>query len=236
MRVIITGSREADNPIMLVDAVRKSRFNITTVISGNARGADQLGERYAVKHGIPLEKYPADWGKYGKSAGYLRNCEMVEQSEALIALWDGESKGTEHMINLAERKGLYVHAYYYDDLIQTSSFLSKGINIAIKPPSWFQGDSYPELLPHWSFLNEYKQTGDKLTYTNAYYELVLNKLDPFKVWNDLAGQTLLCWCRSGDFCHRRIIACWLEMRLGVFVPEKMTSSQLSTGYGRNKAW
>lgn len=224
MRVIIAGSRKFNNPAILYDAVRKSGFDITTVISGTARGADQLGEQYARHHNLGLGRYPADWDKYGKSAGYRRNAVMADNADGLIALWDGQSKGTEHMIKLTESKNLHVFCYCYSDLIQTSTFhkcRDNGLNIAIKPPSWFRGDSYPDLFPRWDFLNDYKRTGDMTAYTNAYYNQILSKLDPFSVWSTIKGQTLLCWEKPGDFCHRRIVAGWLEMNLGVFVPERV---------------
>jgi hypothetical protein len=83
----------------LENAIRKSKFKITTVLSGTARGADRLGEQWAEKNGIPVEHYPADWnGPHGKAAGFKRNDLMASKADALIALWDMQSKGTEHMI------------------------------------------------------------------------------------------------------------------------------------------
>ncbi len=112
MRVIIAGSRCACSMQELETAIRKSRFKITTVISGAARGADRLGERWAEQHGIPIERYPADWDEYGKAAGHIRNKEMAECADALIALWDGTSRGTENMIVLAVNLGLKRHVEY----------------------------------------------------------------------------------------------------------------------------
>jgi|ERR1039458_1423661 hypothetical protein len=73
----------------------------TLIISGAARGADALGERWACEHAIPLVRMPADWDAHGRRAGYLRNLEMAKQAQALIALWDGTSRGTAHMIETA---------------------------------------------------------------------------------------------------------------------------------------
>lgn len=78
------------------------------IVSGAARGADRLGERYAKENQIPIKSMPADWDTYGKSAGYLRNKDMAEYGTCLVAFWDGESKGTMHMIKLAGDKGLDV--------------------------------------------------------------------------------------------------------------------------------
>jgi len=111
MRTIIAGSRENVTYENVTDAVISCGFNPTVIISGTARGADQLGERFAKEHGIPVEQFPADWNKYGKSAGYRRNEQMAEHAEALVAVWDGVSRGTMHMIEIAKRKGLVVHVF-----------------------------------------------------------------------------------------------------------------------------
>lgn len=79
-----------------------------SIISGHAAGADALGERYALEHGIDMELYPAEWTKYGRMAGAIRNDEMASSSGALIAFWDGKSRGTKIMIEKARKKGLTV--------------------------------------------------------------------------------------------------------------------------------
>ncbi len=96
---------------------------------------------------------------------------------------------------------------------------NNGINIAIKPVTGFKGPSYPELYPQWSFLLKYKEDGDEDAYTKEYYKLVLNRLDPNKVYEELKDKTLLCWERRGTFCHRRIVAGWIENETGMIVPE-----------------
>ncbi len=111
MKTIIAGSRELDSYLILSGVIRKIDWEITEVISGTARGADRLGERWAKNHNIPLKKYVANWRRYGNKAGILRNIEMAEYADALIALWDGESKGTKHMIEIARKKNLKVYVY-----------------------------------------------------------------------------------------------------------------------------
>lgn len=109
MRVIIAGSRHCHDYDVVCQAVRDSGFDITTVISGGADGVDSLGERYASEHGIPCERHPADWGKYGRAAGPIRNREMAQCADALIAVISGTSKGTRNMIKLANDAGLSVY-------------------------------------------------------------------------------------------------------------------------------
>lgn len=117
MRVIIAGSRNFNNYSLVQKAIDESEMEITTVISGNARGVDLLGERWANENNIPLEIYPADWkpahlnGKTDRSAGYKRNALMAEHADGLVAIWDGESKGTRHMIDIAVKNKLRVFVY-----------------------------------------------------------------------------------------------------------------------------
>jgi len=86
-----------------------STFNITSILSGGAQGADKLGERYAKDNKIPCVVYSAKWDKFGKSAGPIRNIEMANHADALIAFWDGQSKGTQHMIDAMLERQKEVH-------------------------------------------------------------------------------------------------------------------------------
>lgn len=111
MKTIIAGSREGAIYADLLEAVVLCGWEITEIVSGTAKGVDKLGEGYATKFKIPLAKFPADWRKYGKSAGPIRNAEMAEYAEALIAIWDGESSGTKNMIDTAKKHGLKVYIH-----------------------------------------------------------------------------------------------------------------------------
>ena len=110
-KVVIAGSRGFSNYKLLKETCnntlreKKKTHNII-IISGHAKGADTLGEKYANDEGFDLEIFPADWKKFGKSAGFRRNEQMAEFADGLIAFWDGESHGTKHMIDIAEEKGL----------------------------------------------------------------------------------------------------------------------------------
>lgn len=111
MRTIIAGSRSCNNYQELLKAIASLPWKPTVVLSGTARGVDQLGEKWAFENGVPLEKYPADWDQYGKSAGYKRNTLMAKNADALLALWDEESKGTKHMIRLAKKFNLKTYVW-----------------------------------------------------------------------------------------------------------------------------
>lgn len=92
---------------------RKAKTHKIIIISGTAKGADKLGEKYAKEKGYEIERFPANWDEHGKKAGYIRNSEMADHAHALVAFWDGISKGTKHMIDLAERKELFIRIIYY---------------------------------------------------------------------------------------------------------------------------
>jgi len=108
MKTIIAGSRDIVDYDELVHCLEQLDFNITEVVSGTARGVDRLGERWAEENNIPVKRFPANWNKYGKRAGFLRNEEMAEYAEAVVILWDGKSKGTKHMYNTAVKKKMPV--------------------------------------------------------------------------------------------------------------------------------
>lgn len=121
MRVIIAGSRDITDFDMLRELYDRCGVNITEVVSGTARGVDTLGEHLAAELGVPVKRFPADWDKHGKSAGYIRNAEMADYADALLLLWDGRSKGSGHMRKLAIDKGLPV----YEGVVLTAT-LSAG--------------------------------------------------------------------------------------------------------------
>ena len=114
IKVIIAGTRDFNDYAFLKKNVDYFLQGINPnseeieIVSGNARGADKLGERYAKEHNLPVKLFPANWDKYGKRAGYLRNQEMANYSDVLIAFWDEKSKGTKHMIDIAKKQGLTV--------------------------------------------------------------------------------------------------------------------------------
>jgi hypothetical protein len=117
MKVIIAGGRDFNDYSLLkekCDFFFQNHIEIE-IVSGTANGADKLGEKYANEKGFLLKKFPADWNKYGKSAGFKRNVEMSNYADALIAFWDGKSKGTLHMINEAKIKKLKLRIVKYNN-------------------------------------------------------------------------------------------------------------------------
>lgn len=116
MKLAIVGSRSFDNYGYMqwkLDFLRIEANKIgihwnwkdVEIVSGGARGADSLAEEYADRHLLGLKIFTADWDDYGKSAGYKRNKEIVDYADIIIAFWNGESKGTKHTIDLANKAG-----------------------------------------------------------------------------------------------------------------------------------
>lgn len=116
MRVIIAGSRTFnayDFLCQILDVKLHSKTEEIEIVSGGAKGADQLGERYARERGYPIKLFPANWAEYGKMAGPIRNNEMANYSDLLIAFWDGKSSGTKNMIEAAYSHSMKVVVIHY---------------------------------------------------------------------------------------------------------------------------
>lgn len=113
--VIIAGSRSIKDIKVVnqrMEEIRASQsLQIQEIVSGTAHGVDQLGEKWAESMNIPIKRFPAEWDKYGKSAGFRRNKQMAKYADVLVAIWDGKSKGTQHMIKVAQAMGLEVLVY-----------------------------------------------------------------------------------------------------------------------------
>jgi hypothetical protein len=114
-KVIVAGGRDFADYDLLKSKLDNLLVNRDPVeiVSGTARGADKLGEFYAKRSQLAVALFPADWDLYGKSAGYKRNAQMADYADALVAFWDGKSRGTMHMINLAKSAGLQVRVVNY---------------------------------------------------------------------------------------------------------------------------
>lgn len=106
MRTIIAGSRSCINERIVFDAAYNLPWLITEVVSGTCHGPDQYGISWAITNEVPIKRFPANWPKFGRGAGYNRNIEMANYAEALLAIWDGVSRGTGHMIDTARKLGM----------------------------------------------------------------------------------------------------------------------------------
>ncbi len=129
VRIIVAGGRDFADYNLLFNSLMNVLTDLEEVntvenksqiefISGTCRGADVLGERFAYNFGYSVKRFPAKWDEIGKRAGYVRNCDMAKYASGadigiLVAFWDGISKGTRNMIDIAKRYGLGVKVVKY---------------------------------------------------------------------------------------------------------------------------
>lgn len=118
-RVIIAGGRDFNNYENLASAMDLYLTNQKkkiVIVCGMAKGADMLGERYAKERGYEIAYFPAEWNRYGRSAGMVRNIQMAYNADAVCAFWDGKSRGTKHMIDTAIERNLPVTIFRYENI------------------------------------------------------------------------------------------------------------------------
>lgn len=104
MKIAVIGSRGFNDYDKLKTSLEEYKDTSTLFVSGGAKGADSLGERWARENNIPVKIFYPDWDKHGKSAGYKRNIDIVDNADIVVAFHDGISKGTQHSIDLAKSK------------------------------------------------------------------------------------------------------------------------------------
>ncbi len=106
-RIVIAGTRNFNNYCIAKEYITQcikseNTDDSITILSGGCKGADKLGERYAAEHRYTLEIYKADWKRYGKAAGPIRNQKMARDADIVICFWNGKSRGTKSMIDFAK--------------------------------------------------------------------------------------------------------------------------------------
>lgn len=120
-RIIVCGGKEFNDAELLQNTLDSiiPDFDFVEIISGHAKGADSLAEEYAETHGIKCTVFPADWKRYGRGAGPVRNKQMLlyalETSTLVVAFWNGKSRGTKNMITQAQKAGVDVRIVYYGE-------------------------------------------------------------------------------------------------------------------------
>ena len=112
-RIVVAGTRDFEDYDIAREFIDNCIINIKeefelVFVSGGCRGADMLGERYAKEYGYKIERHPANWELYGRSAGPRRNKEMAQVADCVICFWDGKSRGTASMISYARTLGKQV--------------------------------------------------------------------------------------------------------------------------------
>lgn len=107
MKIAVIGSRSFNDYVFLKDTLLKIISGISsdvTIVSGGAKGADILSEKFARENNLQTEIYLPDWKKFGRGAGIVRNKDIVNASDIVVAFWDGKSKGTLSSINIAKKQ------------------------------------------------------------------------------------------------------------------------------------
>lgn len=120
-KLIVAGGRDFSDYNLLDSKLNSFRWVVIDqnladdieVVCGCAKGADSLGEEWALANHVSIKRFPADWDKLGKAAGPIRNKQMGDYADGLLAFWDGKSRGTNHMITYAKEKGLDVLVVNY---------------------------------------------------------------------------------------------------------------------------
>ena len=136
MKTIIAGSRSfSQDTHSLLTAISLCPWTITSVVSGGAKGIDEQGMKWALEKGLDCRVYLPDWKLNGMKAGTMRNVEMAEdpEVEALLAVWDGKSTGTKHMIKTAEKNKLAVFVYTCVPNFHATYYNQMGLDISAKP-------------------------------------------------------------------------------------------------------
>lgn len=108
MKLAVIGSRgflDYDLLVIVLDEYYHIFNGDLEIVSGGAQGADRLAEVYAMESQLPTKIFRAEWGKYGKSAGYRRNVDIIDYADEIVVFWDGVSNGTKHSINIARKQG-----------------------------------------------------------------------------------------------------------------------------------
>ena len=115
MKLIIAGGRDYELTVQDYSKLNRILPRVTEIVSGGARGADACGELWATLNHITLKRFPADWKRYGKRAGMLRNEQMGKYADA-VALFPG-GKGTQNMFKIAKRNGLQIFDFRTNTLL-----------------------------------------------------------------------------------------------------------------------
>lgn len=109
MKIGIVGSRSFSDYELLCESINSfltsNQVSVEAVVSGGARGADLLAERFARDNGLKIIVHRALWNTFGKSAGIIRNEAIVKDSDIIFAFWDGKSSGTKNTIERVKKSG-----------------------------------------------------------------------------------------------------------------------------------
>ena len=245
--VVVAGGRDYTNFEFVckkLDYVLKNIIKAgykINIIWGGAAGADTLGQKYAALRGYKDTLFKADWNAHGKKAGYIRNEQMAIACTHVVCFWDGQSKGTKHMIELAKKhnKHLVVSRYMRFRTISMSQAKAAVKQGLMKPEDLFditvKSAKNPAFTPTWNMVNGVKadsKCGFSITiqeYTDEYRTMMLLSYKNYRAdWDRLISMVnpvLACFCGSDDFCHRFLLADML-VKLGCIYDGELTKEKI----------
>lgn len=213
MRILVCGDRNWTNKQAILRELKDFPKD-TTVIHGAARGADTIGGIVAKELGFKIEAFPANWRKYGKRAGPIRNRQMLEAKPDLVLAFHpdlNKSKGTKHMVQISQEAGIKTKVITGKLRVFTSTTHYRGPNrhnITIK-----SGDK--TFAPTWDMVQKMRSGQMKQEeFKSKYYSLMRQSYRKNrKNWQSLLEKeevVLVCYCPIGTFCHRYILVEILE--------------------------
>ena len=121
MNVAIVGGRDFDDYDQFKSSINGEKIKFKSIISGGARGVDTMAEKYAKEIGVPVKIYLPDWTKHGKAAGPIRNRQIIESADCVIAFWDEKSPGTRSSIAIAEELKKPTSLFIYREVIASAT-------------------------------------------------------------------------------------------------------------------
>lgn len=114
LKVIIAGGRDFKNFELIEETMREFyNHQQLEIVCGGAKGADALGLLWAQQYDFLIRMFPAEWGDYGNAAGPIRNGQMAQHADELVAFWDGYSRGTKNMIETMQKLDKPIHIVRY---------------------------------------------------------------------------------------------------------------------------
>lgn len=226
-RIIVAGSRGFHDydffSVQMKEIIAGIEGNFIFYSGMAPSGADKLIVDFCKREGYLYDPYPADWDKFGKSAGYIRNNTMASTATWLIAFYDGKSPGTTHMIKIAKEKGLRVMIINIDQLDKPETPTSRVVKLyTIQMAQWrvcnaigvkfvdiTAKSGIPAFAPGVDELFAYKNglMGEE-EYTRIYKDrMIFSRANSKRYWDHLLkfdAMAFGCYCAPGKYCHRHL--------------------------------
>lgn len=203
-RFAIVGSRSFNNYYIMYKVLKEYLPQKALIISGEADGADTLAYVYAMQNGYLFDGYPAKWDEYGKAAGMKRNVDMIQNSDNVIAFWNGKSPGTKNFVDLAKKKNIpsIIIDVLDNDIIRPHP--GRVVHVNKEPYDVYIGRGNGSIFGNPFVMSK---TYNRLQVISMYMDYLLKTPSILEKIFDLKDKVLGCYC-SPKLCHGDAI-CWL---------------------------